>query len=815
MGKRSGKARARAGLATLAAGLGRGAAGARQAIAGARGKPVSAILGGLLLFAATVSAQAQTCDPVFLKNAQNNNIPLNVAGLNNNALTRAVNTAGNAVVSTTISDYTQLTGGSSRLSPVGSPGTINYLDPQPASAGTAGENTFTFTRRVPVIFEAGSSFGAPDSNLDIDQDFITFTAIGASPGFTWVREPAANTLQTVITISPDGLTATVNGPNAGNRPGSFAQYRLSTNSGGTVTGVRFRFSTKNNAPGSPNSAQFQLVVPTCKPTLTLAKTVINDSGGTAADTAWTLAAAGPTPISGTEGSAAVTNAVVNAGTYTLSETGPAGYTQTGPYSCVVNGGAPVANNSVTLANLAVATCTVTNNDNPGTLRLIKNLASRAAATDEFATVILNGGTALAFSPPTTGATPATASTAATIVPAGVALTLRDAQTSGPSDIATAYTRAISCVAGPSNGTLPIPTPTGPTVADPNAEWSLTMNAGNDVVCTITNTAAVATLQLAKAWAAGSIAGHQVTIGPSTGGANNTVGFTATATTAANSGAPVNVNVGDVITLPAEGGANVASYSTALACTGGHTLSGTNGQQANTLTITSANPAVCTYTNTLRTVTLTLRKQWAGAIVGDDATITASRGGTVIDTFDSDAGAANELDTDATPTVSFVGDSLTLAETLAAANGGAYDTVLACTGAADTNPADGLSVGAADTAIVCTYTNTHRSTDLSITKTNTPAAGPLDQAGDTVNAAQTTTYTLVATNNGTSSITGAVVRDAPTAGITCASGNPVTITGNGVPPGSFTVADLTGAGGIVLATLATGQSATLSFDCQVN
>lgn len=224
---------------------------------------------------------------------------------------------------------------------------------------------------------------------------------------------------------------------------------------------------------------------------------------------------------------------------------------------------------------------------------------------------------------------------------------------------------------------------------------------------------------------------------------------------------------------------------------------------------------CTFTNAPRAVNLTLRKQWVAAVVGDDATITASRGAAVIDTFDSDAGAADELDTDATPTVSFVGDTLTLAETLAAANGGLYDTTLACTGAADTNPADGLSVGAADTAIVCTYTNTHRSTDLSITKTNTPAAGPLDQAGDTVNTAQTTTYTLVATNNGATPITGAVVRDAPTAGITCAPGNPVTITGDGVPPGSFTVADLTGATGIVLATLAAGQSATLSFSCQVN
>ena len=56
-------------------------------------------------------------------------------------------------------------------------------------------------------------------------------------------------------------------------------------------------------------------------TLTLVKTVTNDNGGTALPTDWTLAAAGPTPITGTTGSPAVTNATVNAGTYTLSESG--------------------------------------------------------------------------------------------------------------------------------------------------------------------------------------------------------------------------------------------------------------------------------------------------------------------------------------------------------------------------------------------------------------------------------------------------------------------------------------------------------------
>lgn len=342
-----------------------------------------------------------------------------------------------------------------------------------------------------------------------------------------------------------------------------------------------------------------------------------------------------------------------------------------------------------------------------TLRLVKSLASRAAAADEFAAVILDGGTALAFSPSTSGATPTTASTATTTVLPGVPLTLRDAQTFGPSDISTAYTRSINCVAGPNNGAVAIPAPTGPTVADPNAEWSLTLNPGNDVVCTVTNTAAPPTLQLAKAWAAGAISGHQVTIGATTGAATNTAGFTATAPTAANSGPPVVVSNGNVITLPAEAGPNAASYSTTVACTGGHTLSGSNGQQTNTLTITSANPAVCTYTNTLL-------------------------------------------------------------------------------------PAD-----------------------LAITKSNTyTPAQPSDLAGDSVSAGASTTYTLVVTNNGPGAVTGAVVRDTPGAGLVCPPGDAVTISGNGVPAGSFTIADLTGAAGIALGTLSAGQSTVLVFTCNV-
>ena len=85
---------------------------------------------------------------------------------------------------------------------------------------------------------------------------------------------------------------------------------------------------------------------------------------------------------------------------------------------------------------------------------------------------------------------------------------------------------------------------------------------------------------------------------------------------------------------------------------------------------------------------------------------------------------------------------------------------------------------------------------------------------TVFSGSTSTYTLTVTNNGPSPVTGAVVTDTPVAGLTCPAGNPVTIAGSGVPAGSFTVGNLTGAG-IALGTLLAGQSTTLTFDCEVN
>lgn len=106
-------------------------------------------------------------------------------------------------------------------------------------------------------------------------------------------------------------------------------------------------------------------------------------------------------------------------------------------------------------------------------------------------------------------------------------------------------------------------------------------------------------------------------------------------------------------------------------------------------------------------------------------------------------------------------------------------------------------------------------DFSIKKTNTPGVnGDADQANDTVVRGATTTYRVTVTNNGGDPVSGAVVTDTPGAGITCAAGNPVTITGAGVPTGSFTIGNLT-TGGITLGTLSSGQSTVLTYSCVVN
>ena len=110
--------------------------------------------------------------------------------------------------------------------------------------------------------------------------------------------------------------------------------------------------------------------------------MVNDNGGTAVETDWTLSADGPTRVSGVEGDPAITNAPVDPGDYTLAETdGPAGYTAT-VWTCQNAAGDPV---TVTDATVPVAlgdnlTCTITNNDQAAQLKLLKTVVNDNGGT---------------------------------------------------------------------------------------------------------------------------------------------------------------------------------------------------------------------------------------------------------------------------------------------------------------------------------------------------------------------------------------------------------------------------------------------------
>ncbi len=71
--------------------------------------------------------------------------------------------------------------------------------------------------------------------------------------------------------------------------------------------------------GDSNDTANASVTVAAKPRLTLLKTTVNDNGGTNVDTDFTLTATGPSTITGIEGAPAITNAIVNPGTYTLTE----------------------------------------------------------------------------------------------------------------------------------------------------------------------------------------------------------------------------------------------------------------------------------------------------------------------------------------------------------------------------------------------------------------------------------------------------------------------------------------------------------------
>jgi uncharacterized repeat protein (TIGR01451 family) len=223
-----------------------------------------------------------------------------------------------------------------------------------------------------TVSGAGSTTLTNTSDVAILASATTITTTGAGTGnFSNATNPSFYATASQVLTLTDAMAA--------GSTSALSAYNTSltcTNaySGpGATTGLpsASAVSTYNLTP-APGDDITCTYTNTPKAKLTLAKTVINDQGQTAVASAWTLSATGPTTISGITGAGAVTGAIVPTGTYTLSESGPTGYVQTGLVCSGAADGNPA--DGLTLVAGEIVTCTFTNDDQPVGQTVVKGWA---------------------------------------------------------------------------------------------------------------------------------------------------------------------------------------------------------------------------------------------------------------------------------------------------------------------------------------------------------------------------------------------------------------------------------------------------------
>ena len=165
-----------------------------------------------------------------------------------------------------------------------------------------------------------------------------------------------------------------------NGPTGYTQTNLQC-SGATLTGNRITLANGDSATCTFTNNDVA-------PQLTVIKTVVNDNGGTAVASAWTMNVTATNPSNAAFAGAASpgTTITINAGAFSVAESGgPAtGYTQTSAVGCA---GTAVVGGTYT--------CTITNNDVAPSLQLVKQVINSygGLATPANFTLTANGGAA--------------------------------------------------------------------------------------------------------------------------------------------------------------------------------------------------------------------------------------------------------------------------------------------------------------------------------------------------------------------------------------------------------------------------------------
>jgi len=632
--------------------------------------------------------------------------------------------------------------------------------------------------------------GAGSSTLTNTSDVaITAAGAGIATSGTGTGVTAANTF-----FATPGQTLTLTDAMAAGSSSLLSQYdtRLTCTNAFTGSGAT------GSLPSNQSTSSFSLTPApgddiTCtysntpQPRLSLQKAIAlpGRSAGTDQFALTISGTGGPASVTTTGAGTSVTSAVATlTGTagaaYTLSEAA-AGTTNLALYdssiSCsnanagsgtvLPSGSGTSTSFGVTPANNDDISCTITNGRKSASLRLAKAWSN--AAVNDIASLSSTGLINNASLNSIANAASETDTGATVTVYAGETATLAEVLDGGNSGQYSAS--AWSC----SGGTL-----TGNSVAINAAD------AGTTITCTITNTRATRTVTVAKSLSPSGDSGkftlqinsNPVAIDVGNGGSGSTVGVPVGST----------VNVAEI----AGTGTVLADYVSSLSCSG---VSGVSGTTTGSFTLPD-NDVTCTFTNTRNTATLTLTK-----------TVVNDNGGTTLATAWTLSASGPTPISGATGSAAVTNATVDLGTyTLAESGPGDYlQTGLACSGAADTNPSDGLTLAAGE-AVSCQFTNDDQAASLTLAK----SAAVTDTNGNTVtgDAGDTITYTFSATNTGTVTLAPVTVSDPllPTLGCTLASLAPGATASCAATNNTYviTAADVT-AGNVVNTATATGDA----------
>ncbi|NMA13440.1 MAG: Cna B-type domain-containing protein, partial [Chloroflexi bacterium] len=246
---------------------------------------------------------------------------------------------------------------------------------------------------------------------------------------------------------------------------------------------------------------------------------------------------------------------------------------------------------------------------------------------------------------------------------------------------------------------------------PNKKATISLSAGENITCTFTNTAIEPKLKLVKAFdpvdsgtlgnwklkATGT--GESPIILEGVAGSNNVDSSLSPAFPGTHDFKP------DTYTLSEEGvsGTDADNFTPGTVWNCGSA----NMDGDNKITLHYGDNVTCTITNTRKSANLTLEKAWVNAKVGDKVTIPATTG-LMNNTTAFDSTSTGNNTTPGTAVTVYAGETAVLGnESWKTGSATDYNSTLSCSGAVDTNLADGLTINAADTAIKCTYSNAKR------------------------------------------------------------------------------------------------------------